>query len=41
MNNRFEFTVLCANGKYYLYIFRVLDGIIYTDIKEYNRGETE
>ena len=41
MNNQFEFTVLCVNGKYYLYTFRVKDGVIYTDIKEYIRGETE
>lgn len=39
MNNRFEFTVMCVNGKYYLYTFRAKDGVIHTDIKEYNRGK--
>ena len=38
MNNGFEFTVLYVNGKYYLYTLTVIDGVIYTDIKEYNRG---
>ena len=41
MNNQFEFTVLCVNGKYYLHTLTVIDGVICTDIKEYKRGETE
>lgn len=41
MNNQFEFTVFYINGKYYLYTLTVIDGIIYTDIKQYNRGRTE
>ena len=40
MNNQFEFTVLCVNGKYYLYTLTNTDEEIHTDIKEYNRGET-
>ena len=41
MNNQLEFTVLCVNGRYYLHTLTVIDGVIYTDIKEYNRGEIE
>lgn len=41
MNNQFEVNVLYANGKYYLYILTSMNGEVYTDIKEYSRGETE
>jgi len=36
MNNQFKFTVLRVNGKYYLHTLTVIDGNIYTDIKEYS-----
>lgn len=41
MRNQFEVNVLYANGKYYLYTLTIMDGEVYTDIKEYSLGETE